>query len=146
MDRCDILIKFQKVDAEAKIPIFAKTGDAGMDVYSNAEMTIMPGEITAIPTGVKMELPEGYAALVWDKSGIALKNGIKTMGGVLDAGFRGEVKIIMTNLSKDSFFIPKHTKVAQILIQKVECPKIEITEVLSESERGESAFGSTGLA
>lgn len=146
MDRCDILIKFQKVDAEAKIPIFAKTGDAGMDVYSNAEMTIMPGEIIAIPTGVKMELPEGYVALVWDKSGIALKNGIKTMGGVLDAGFRGEVQIIMTNLSKKPFLVPKHTKVAQILIQKVECPKIEIAEVLSESERGESAFGSTGLA
>lgn len=145
MDRGNILIKFQKVDAEAKIPIFAKTGDAGMDVYSNVEMTIIPGEISAIPTGVKMELPEGYVALVWDKSGIALKNGIKTMGGVLDAGFRGEVQIIMTNLSKKPFLVPKHTKVAQILIQKVECPKIEIAEVLSESERGEGAFGSTGL-
>lgn len=145
MDKKDILVKFQKVDSDAKTPTFANQGDAGMDVYSNADMEIAPGDIAAIPAGFKMELPDGYVALVWDKSGLALKSGIKTMGGVLDAGFRGEVKVIMTNLSKEPFFIPKHTKVAQILIQKVECPQIEIAEMLSDSERGENAFGSTGL-
>lgn len=145
MDRKNILIKFQKIDNDVKTPTFANKGDAGMDVYSNADVEIVPGDIVAVPTGFKMELPESYVALVWDKSGLALKNGIKTMGGVLDAGFRGEVKIIMTNLSKDSFFIPRHTKVAQILIQKVECPQIEIVEILSDSDRGGNGFGSTGL-
>ena len=84
-------------------------------------------------------------ALVWDKSGHAFKSGIKTMAGVMDAGYRGEYKIILLNTSEEAFEIKKGQKIAQILIQKVEHPEIEEIQELSETSRGEGGFGSTGL-
>ncbi len=138
-------IKFQKISKDAKIPSFAHEGDAGMDLYSNEDASIAPGEIKAVSTGIKMELPNGYVALFWDKSGLALKKGVKTMGGVIDSGYRGELKVIMTNLSKEILEIKKESKIAQMIIQKFESPKIEIAEDLTDTKRGEDGFGSTGL-
>lgn len=138
-------IKIQKLNPEAKIPNYAKPGDAGMDLYSAQDLILKPGERTLVGTGIKMELPDGYASLIWDKSGIAGNFGIKTMGGVIDATYRGEYKIVLINLSKKDFIVKKGIKIAQILIQKVEQAEIEIVENLSETERGENSFGSTGL-
>jgi len=140
-----MIIRFKKISEDSKVPSFANEGDAGMDLYASEDMEVARGEIKAVPTGVKMELPKGYVALIWDKSGIALKSGIKTMGGVLDSGYRGEIKVIVTNLSDEVFEVKKGDKVAQMLIQKVESPEVEITEDLSDSERGDGGFGSTGL-
>jgi len=88
-----MLIKFQKILDEAIIPHYAHPGDAGMDIFSAEEMTIKAGERKSVRTGVKMELPEGFVGLVWDKSGLALKNGIKTMAGVIDSGYKPNVKV-----------------------------------------------------
>ena len=98
-----------------------------------------------ISTGISIELPKGYVSLVWDKSGIAYKFGIKVLGGVCDCNYRGEYKVILLNTSKEPYKINKGNKVAQILIQPVQQAIIEETSALTETTRGAGAFGSTGL-
>ena len=138
-------IKFQKILEKAIIPHYAHPGDAGMDVFSAEETIIKAGERKSVRTGIKMGLPEGFAGLVWDKSGLALKNGIKTMAGVIDSGYRGEIGIVLINLGQSDFKIEKGQKIAQMLVQKVERMEIKETKELSETKRGEGCFGSTGL-
>lgn len=138
-------LKILKIDSEAKIPNYANFDDAGLDLYSIEEAVLKSMERRAIKIGIKMEIPEGYVGLIWDKSGLALNDGIKTMAGVIDSGYRGEIKIILINLSDKNFEIKKGQKIAQMLIQKIERPEIEETEFLNESKRGEGGFGSTGL-
>ena len=140
-----MLIKFQKILDEAIIPHYAHQGDAGMDIFSVEETIIKSGERKSVRTGVKMELAEGFVALVWDKSGLALKNGIKTMAGVIDSGYRGEIGVVLANLSGQDYKIEKGQKIAQMLVQKVERAEIEEVKELSETKRGADGFGSTGL-
>ena len=140
-----MLIKFQKILGDAIIPHYAHLGDAGMDVFSAEETIIKAGERKSVRTGIKMGLPEGFVGLVWDKSGLALKNGIKTMAGVIDSGYRGEIGIVLANLSDQDYKIEKGQKIAQMLVQKVERAEIEETKNLNETSRGAGGFGSTGL-
>ena len=105
-----MIIKIQKIDSEAIIPNYANKDDAGLDFYSVEDVALKPMERKAIRTGVKMEIPEGYVGLVWDKSGLAVNNGIKTMAGVVDSGYRGEIKIVLINLSNQDFEIKKGQK------------------------------------
>ena len=137
-------IKIKKVDSEAKLPNYAHPGDAGMDFFSNEEVFLKPGERRLISTGISMAIPEGYVGLMCDKSGIASKFGIKSMAGVIDAGYRGEVKILLHNLSKYDFQIEKGMKIAQMLIQPVEQKQLIEVDSLEETERNEGGFGSTG--
>ncbi len=128
---------------EAKIPTRAHHNDAGIDLYACGEHVIAPHQTCKIPLGVAMEIEEGYVGLMWDKSSIGSK-GIKTLGGVIDAGYRGEVLAMVHNLGNESYTFEHGHKVAQMVIQKVEFPEIIETEELSHSLRGEGAFGSTG--
>lgn len=137
-----LLIK--KLDTKAKLPTFAKAGDAGMDMYALTNVTIAPGERTDVSTGIAIEIREGYVGLIWDKSGISYKHGIKVLGGVIDSGYRGEIRIGLINLGKESITFKAGEKVAQMLVQSIESPEIVETDTLSDSERGESGFGSTG--
>lgn len=138
-------LKIKKLNQDAKLPSYAHKGDAGLDLYSCEDCVIPAGERKLISTGIAIELPEGYVALVWDKSGIAANNGIKSMGGVIEYTYRGEYKVILFNTSKEDYEIKKGDKIAQLLIQPIETAEIEEVENLSESERGDGAFGSTGL-
>ena len=138
-------IKIVKIEEDAKIPNYANLSDAGMDLFSIEEVVLKIGERQAIRTGIKTEIPDGYVGLVWDKSGLALNNGIKTMAGVIDSGYRGEIKIVLINLGDEDFEIKKGQKIAQMLVQKVERPEIELVDELNATERGENGFGSTGL-
>lgn len=139
------MIKIKKLSENATLPRYAKPGDAGMDFYSNEETTILPNERKLISTGIVMAIPPGYVGLIWDKSGIATKYGIKTMAGVIDSGYRGEIKILIHNLSNQIHKIEKNTKIAQMLIQPIECRKVIEVEELDQTERGEGGFGSTGI-
>lgn len=139
-----IAIKIKKLDPEAKIPSFAHPGDAGMDLFSLETVIIQPGERVKIRTGIATELPQGYAGLWWDKSGLSNNHGLKILGGVLDAGYRGELLVGLINLSKESYTIEKHHKITQMIIQKIEHPEIVEASELSDSSRGEGGFGSTG--
>lgn len=138
-------MKVKVLDSKAIIPEYAHPGDAGLDIYSIETVTLQPLERRAIRTGLAIAVPDGHVGLVWDKSGMANKFGIKTKGGVIDSTYRGELQIIMINLSDKPHTIETATKIAQLLIQKVEHVSIEVVEDLDTTTRGDGRFGSTGL-
>jgi dUTP pyrophosphatase len=140
-----VKLSVKKLSEDAKIPSYATEGDAGMDIYANEDIVVEPGKRVLVSTGISASFPKGYVALVWDKSGHAVKRGIKTMAGVIDAGYRGEWKIALYNTSEENFEIKKHDKIAQVLIQPVKSAEIEEVSELSDTERGEGGFGSTGV-
>jgi len=138
-------IKVKKNNPEAKLPQYTIKGDAAMELYSVEDIILISGDVVVCQTGISMAIPKGFVGLIWDKSGIASGGGLKTMGGVIDSNYRGEIGVIMSNLSKKDYKINKGDKIAQMLIQKVECPIIEEVEELDDTTRGEKGFGSTGL-
>lgn len=137
-------IHTKKLKDEAVLPSFAHLGDAGADLYAVAD-TVLPSQSRGlVPTGIAMEIPEGYVGLIWDKSGLAVKSGITTMAGVIDAGYRGEIGIAIFNTTTEPYTFRKGDKVAQILIQKTEHPLFIESDAPSETKRSDGAFGSTG--
>ncbi len=138
-------LQIQKLDPEAKIPTSPYKGDAGMDIFSVEELDLVPGENRAVKTGLRLAIPEGYAGFVWDKSGLALKNQLKTMAGVIDSNYRGEFMIVLFNLGKESYHIQKGSKIAQLIVAPIATPEIEEAEIADETERGEGGFGSSGI-
>ena len=138
-------IQIKKIHPDAKIPQFALSGDAAMDLFSVQDVVLKPGERISCATGIAMKIPEGYAALIWDKSGPSHKFGIKTLGGVIDSNYIGEWFIGLINLGQADFEIQKGQKIAQVLFQKVEHPEIEEVTELVQTVRGDGAFGSTGI-
>lgn len=141
------VIKFKKLNSEAIIPNYAHIEDAGMDIYSNEEVLIPARSWGLVKTGISMELPKGYEAQVRSKSGLSLKNGIIVLNspGTIDENYRGEIGIILMNVSTVDYKVEKSQKVAQMVINKVEhFEVIEVSEI-SSSSRGDGAFGSTGL-
>src|SRR3989344_1145665 len=141
-----VKVQVQKIDPSAKLPLYSYEGDAGMDFFSFEDARLMPGEKILVSTGIKVAIPEGFAGFVWDKSGIATKNHIKTMAGVIDSNYRGEIKIALTNLGKEPYKIKKGAKVAQVIISPVASVNItEVGDLEGDTERGEKGFGSSGL-
>jgi dUTP pyrophosphatase len=138
-----VRLKVKKIHPDAKLPLFQHPGDAGMDLFSAVDDVLEAGEVQAIPTGVKMAIPEGHVGLIWDKSGISLQ-GVHRLAGVVDAGYRGEVKVVMANLGKKPYSIKKGMKIAQLLIQPVLTVEVVEAEDLDDTSRGEGGFGSTG--
>ena len=136
-------LKVKKMSPDAKLPLYGHKGDAGMDLFSSLEYVLPKGEVFAVPTGIQIEIPKGYVGLIWDKSGVSLK-GAHRLAGVVDAGYRGEVKVVMINWGQSPFIIEKGMKIAQLLIQAVEDAEIVEVEDLDDSSRGEGGFGSTG--
>lgn len=136
-------LKVKKLRPEAKLPTRAHHDDAGLDIYCCEDVTLLPHETTKIPTGIAYEVPEGYVGLIWDKSSVGGK-GIKTLGGVLDSGYRGELFVPLHNLHNVPHTFEAGHKIAQMLIQKVELWDVEESDELSETKRGTGAFGSTG--
>lgn len=139
-------IQVKKINPEAKIPQFAHLGDAGLDLYSVEEIELSPGERILIGTGIGMKIPDNYTGLIWDRSGLAVSEGITNIAGVIDSGYRGEIKVVLINLGKKAYKIKKGEKIAQMIIQKFEKPEfIEVDEWDNkETIRGAGAFGSTG--
>lgn len=127
-------------------PVYAKPGDAGADLRSTAAATIPAGERLLVPTGVSIALPAGYVGLVHPRSGLAAKHGITVLNtpGTIDAGYRGEIMVILYNSSTIDFEVAVGDRIAQLLIQAVETAKFVPVEKLPESERGETGFGSSG--
>lgn len=138
-------IQIKKLDEKAIVPKFSQAGDSAMDLFSVEDAVLKPGQRISCRTGIAMKIPEGHAALIWDKSGPSHKFGIKTLGGVFDSNYIGEYLVGLVNLGDRDFEIKVGQKIAQVLIQKIEIPEIEITEELPETARGEGRFGSTGI-
>lgn len=133
----------EKLTENAKLPTKAHLGDAGYDLYTNDYFSITPYGQALVTTGIKIAIPAGHVGLIWDKSGLA-SNGITTMGGVIDENYRGEVKVVIKNLSEDDFNLIPGQKIAQILIQKISNFEISEEIINDITERAENNFGSSG--
>jgi dUTP pyrophosphatase len=137
-------IKIKKIDSNAVIPKYAHEYDAGMDLYSIEDYVLKPMEKKIFKIGLKIEISKGYYGSIRDRSGLAAKYSIHVLAGVIDSNYRGEVGIVLINLGQEDFNIGKGDRIAQILIQPIETAEIEDVEDVSETERGEGCFGSTG--
>lgn len=131
-----------------ELPNYATIHSAGMDMRANITESIVLGPLKRIlvPTGIHIELPEGYEAQIRPRSGLAAKHGIGIVNspGTIDADYRGEIKIILVNLSDEEFFLNPGERIAQMVVAKFERVEWKVADVLGESERGEGGFGSTG--
>lgn len=140
-----ILIK--RLDPSVPLPSYAKAGDAGADLATRIDFTINPGERMLVPTGISIALPNGYVALVHPRSGLAIKHGISMVNtpGTIDAGYRGELQVILINhdLTQPVSF-KKGDRIAQLVIQKVERADFVEVSDLPGSDRSSGGFGSTG--
>jgi len=136
-------LKVKKIHADARLPRYGHQGDAGLDLYAVADVTLEKGIVHPVPTGIQIVVPPGYVGLVWDKSGISLA-GVHRLAGVIDSGYRGEVKVVLINLGSQAFVIEKGMKIAQLLIQPVQQVVVRESRDLDETVRGENGFGSTG--
>jgi dUTP pyrophosphatase len=144
-DNVQILIK--RLDPDLALPSYAKAGDAGADLVSRIDFTIAPGQRMLVPTGISIAMPDGYVCLVHPRSGLAIKHGISLVNtpGTVDAGFRGELQVILINHDlTDSVSFSRGDRIAQLVFQKVSRAEfVEVSE-LPGSERAEGGFGSTG--
>ena len=159
-------IKIKKLSKSAIIPSRANESDAGYDLYAVQDMVIGPMEKLIVPTGISIEIPNGYYGRVAPRSGLAVKNSIDVLAGVIDSGYRGEIGVVLINLnlpevlfnrnkkstayesafgSRNKFSISKGDRIAQLIIEK--CHEIQWVETeLSDSERGEGGYGSSGVS
>jgi dUTP pyrophosphatase len=130
------------------LPIHETKGSAGMDLRAclDTPITLMPGERGLIPTGLSIELPQGFEAQVRARSGLAIKHGVGLVNGVgtIDSDYRGEIKIALINLGQDSFVINNGDRIAQMVVSRYETVEWERVDQLDETERGEGGFGHTG--
>ncbi len=142
-----MILKIKKINQKAILPKYAHDGDAGMDVYSTEDYDLKPMERKAIPTGLVLEIPEGYEIQVRAKSGLALNYGIALPNapGTIDSGYRGELKVILINYSDKSYEIKTGQKIAQLVLAKYEKADIVEIEKIGNTTRSDGGFGSTGL-
>lgn len=142
----DVLI--QQVDNTLPLPKISNPGDAGMDLFSRVDEVLQPGERKLIPTGISIALPNGFAAFVLPRSGLALKHGISMVNapGLIDAGYRGEIGVILMNHDPSQAFEIKHgDRIAQLMLQEVLRINWHVVQTLPESARGDQGFGSSGV-
>ena len=126
------------------LPQYAHKGDAGADLKTVKSQTIAPRTRELVATGVCLELPEGYAGLIWPRSGLAVKLGLDCGAGVIDSHYRGEIKVLLFNHSDAEIHIKSGDRIAQLIIQKVETVEFKFSDQLSETVRNTAGFGSTG--
>ena len=138
------MLKVKRLSSKATLPRRMRDGDAGFDLYSVETVFIEPGEIVTIPTGIAVELPPNTCMILKDRSGLALK-GLHILAGVIDENYRGEIKVVMVNLSKNRITLSRGTRVTQALILPYLSPEIVEVDTLSDTERGDKGFGSSGL-
>ena len=141
IDSVDVLIKADSV------PVYAHPGDAGADLCSTETLTLAPGARATVGTGVSIALPDGYAAFVVPRSGLASKHGITVVNspGTVDAGYRGEVRVTLLNTdAREAYEITAGDRIAQVIVMPVSRARFVAVEELPGSSRGESGFGSTG--
>jgi dUTP pyrophosphatase len=141
----DILIT--RLDADVPLPSYAHPGDAGADLVTTVDVRLAPGERTLVPTGISIALPEGYVGLVHPRSGLAARLGLSIVNapGTVDAGYRGEVKVLLVNLDPDTpAHLSRGDRIAQLVVQRVEQARFVEVDRLPGSARGAGGYGSTG--
>jgi dUTP pyrophosphatase len=142
-------IKFRKMFPDVNVPCYKSKGAAGMDIEACEDVIIEPNCQKSVHTGIQVEIPEGYEIQVRPRSGMAFKNGISITNspGTIDSDYRGELVVCLRNnkvIPWEAYKIKKGDRIAQLVVNKIEQAEIEITDELTNTERGESGFGSTG--
>jgi dUTP pyrophosphatase len=139
-------VTLRRIDRELPVPRPAHPGDAGLDLYARVACVLQPGERSAVPTGIAIAVPEGNAALVVPRSGLAARHGIGLVNspGLIDSGYRGEIQVLLVNHGDQQVVLARGDRIAQLVIVSV--PEIDWLEVeqLAHTQRGEEGFGSTG--
>lgn len=143
----DLQVSLKRLDSDLPLPAYAHPGDAGADLMTTVDVTLAPGERTLVPTGVAIALPEGYVALVHPRSGLAARHGVSIVNtpGTIDAGYRGEIKVLLVNHDPHATVrLRRGDRIAQLVVQRVERARFHEVELLPGSARGEGGHGSTG--
>jgi len=135
---------FKKLDPAATLPTRGSSFSAGLDIYSIEELTIGPGSRTLARTGLSVAIPEGFYGRVAPRSGLAVKQGLDVLAGVIDSDYRGELLCALYNTSDETISLPAETKICQLIIEKIATPEAAWSDDLSETARGAGGFGSTG--
>jgi len=144
----DLQVLIKRLDPGVPLPKYSKGGDAGADIVTRIDLTLEPGERALAPTGIAIALPNGYAAFAHPRSGLAIKHGVSMVNtpGTIDAGFRGELQVILINLDpRESISFKRGDRIAQLVFQKVEHADFVEVQELPGSGRSDRGFGSTGL-
>mgnify|MGYP002396455637 CR=1 FL=1 len=139
-------LRIERIDPNVPLPSFSYAHDAGLDMCTTQQLRIAPMQRVQAPTGLRIAIPAGCVGLVWDRSGMSQKKGLKTLGGVIDAGYRGEVLVGLVNVGDTEVVLEQYTKVAQLLVQHVLQPDVVEVKGLDKevTERGEKGFESSG--
>lgn len=139
-------VPFRRLDPAARVPTYAHAGDAGMDLTALRAVSLAPGERAAVPTGLAMAIPRGWVGLVHPRSGLARRHGVTVANapGTIDAGYRGEVEVLLINLGATAVEIAAGERVAQLLLQRVGAAELVEVDRLDDTTRGTGGFGSTG--
>jgi len=144
-----MIVMIKRIHSEdLPLPSYMTSGSSGMDVYAavDGELRLSPGEITLVPTGIALSIPEGYEAQVRPRSGLALKYGITLVNspGTIDADYRGEIKLIVINLGSEDYILKRGERIAQIVFSRVEKAELKEIDMLDSTDRGQGGFGHTG--
>ncbi|MBM7515220.1 dUTP diphosphatase [Nocardioides nitrophenolicus] len=143
----DLVIAVQQLDPGLPLPAYAHPGDAGADLVAGVDVDLAPGERALVPTGIAIALPEGYVALIHPRSGLAAKHGLSIVNtpGTVDAGYRGEIKVLLINHDPvEAITLRRGDRIAQLVVQRVERARFEVVTALPDSVRGSGGYGSTG--
>ena len=143
----DVEVLITRLDPQLPLPAYGHPGDAGLDLYSRVDVVLAPGQRVLVPTGIAIALPDGYAAFVHPRSGLALRHGVGVVNGpgTVDAGYRGEISVILINHDPTSdVVIARGDRIAQLVLQEVARARLVEVAELPGSHRGEGGFGSTG--
>ena len=146
---CEVKVFVSKAASDVPLPSYQSEGASGMDLhaYISEPIVIRPGEIKLIPTGIRIALPRGYEAQVRPRSGLALKHGLTIVNapGTIDSDYRGEIKVILINLGRKDFTIESGMRIAQLVVAPVVHARLQVTDTLPETCRGEGGFGHSGI-
>ena len=146
-DPVTLRVPLTRLDAELPLPSYAHPGDAGADLRTTVDVVLAPGERALVPTGVALALPHGYVGLVHPRSGLAARHGLSIVNtpGTVDAGYRGEIKVLLVNLDPhEPVELRRGDRVAQLVVQRVEHVAFDEVDALPDSSRGAGGYGSTG--
>lgn len=141
-------IAVKRLDPDVPLPRYARASDAGLDLHAATAVTIAPGARALVPTGLAIAIPSGFAGLVLPRSGLALRHGLTVLNapGLIDAGYRGEVKVLLVNHDPaTAVSLERGERIAQLVVQAVETVELVEVDTLPDTERGSGGFGSTGV-
>lgn len=137
-------LPIKRLDKEIDLPSYGSEQAAAIDLHAAEDMVFYKGEKHIVATGLAVAIPKGHVGLIWDRSGMAAKHGMHLLAGVIDADYRGEIKVVLANLGRRVYEVKRNDRIAQMLIQPVVHCDIQEVDELDDTARGDGGFGSTG--